>query len=65
MALQFSVGLDAFLRQDCAGAKSVFQHILADFPEDIPSLLYLERIAEYQIDSPPADWDGVINFSHK
>ena len=43
MALQFSVGLDAFRRQDCARAKSVFQHILADFPEDISSLIVGEE----------------------
>jgi adenylate cyclase len=34
-------------------------------PGDGPSLLYKERIGDFQKSPPVDDWDGVHNFSHK
>lgn len=39
--------------------------LLADLPDDVVRRLYLERIAAFRAESPPADWDGSVRFDHK
>jgi adenylate cyclase len=62
---EFDKGLAAYRARDWDGAERQFQRCLKINPEDTPSALYLERIATYEKEAPPADWDGVWRFTHK
>lgn len=51
--------LAAYRRQDWTGARTRFEALLDLDPQDGPARLFLERIAAFAADPPPADWDGV------
>jgi pSer/pThr/pTyr-binding forkhead associated (FHA) protein len=52
------------LKKDWAGAKKVFEEILAENPDDGPSKVLKERTEEF-ITAPPADFDGVYHLKFK
>lgn len=55
---------DLYLSMDWEGAKHAFQIIQEKSPRKIYSI-YLERIQEFQISSPGAEWDGVFEHLSK
>ncbi|SIQ42446.1 adenylate cyclase [Janthinobacterium sp. TND4EL3] len=46
-------------------AAAAVAHLQADFPEDGLYRLYAERLAQYRLAPPPADWDGVTVLHSK
>jgi adenylate cyclase len=58
---QFSAALAIYRAGDWAAAEKNFASIIAEYPEDRPSQIYLER-CEYFKGAPVAEgWDGVFN----
>jgi adenylate cyclase len=61
----FSAGLDCYRRRAWADAIACFEKILARWPDDGPSQVFLARCQAYLSEAPPADWDGVFVMKHK
>jgi adenylate cyclase len=51
--------LDAYRRKDWEKALAGFEDCLAIVPCDAPSKLFLERIAQFRVTAPCAEWNGV------
>ena len=51
--------LDAYRRKDWEKALAGFEDCLAIVPCDAPSKLFLERIAQFRLTAPCAEWNGV------
>ncbi len=61
----FTAALAQFRQQQWDKAEQAFAAILAEFPDDMPSRLYLERCAQFKVNPAGADWDGVFNRLEK
>ena len=62
----FEAGLKQFQGQQWDLAEASFKRAIAARPGgDPPSDVYLERIAHFREDPPPANWDGVYEFKTK
>jgi len=61
----YAAGLEAYRQQSWDKALELFQHSLALWPNDGPSLTMVERCQIYQQTSPPKEWDGVFAHTHK
>jgi adenylate cyclase len=55
--------MKAYLEQDWSTAKILFIELAAEDIERLIYKIYLERIALFEVNPPPEDWDGV--FEHK
>jgi adenylate cyclase len=55
----FRDGLAKYRGRDFAGARALFQKVLAINPADKTAKLYLERCDHLEQEPPPADWTGV------
>jgi adenylate cyclase len=62
---RFESGLEAYQSADFEKARMIFKECLADFPDDNPAKLYLERIDILRETPPGKDWDGVTLLDHK
>ena len=58
-------GLQSFRNQQWDQAEHSFKAYLDILKEDQASLIFLERIAHYRQEPPPAGWDGVTSFASK
>jgi hypothetical protein len=47
------------------GACRVLEECLAIVPCDAPSKLFLERIAQFRVTAPSAEWNGVWSLVEK
>jgi adenylate cyclase len=56
---------ELYRKRQWKAARSAFEEILARWPKDGPSHVYLERCQEYIAAEPTADWDGVFVMTHK
>ncbi|MBF0462008.1 MAG: adenylate/guanylate cyclase domain-containing protein [Magnetococcales bacterium] len=56
---------EAYKAKDFATALQRFEKILELDPKDGPGLAYIARCKEYLENPPPADWDGVFQFTSK
>ncbi|MEO5362219.1 MAG: adenylate/guanylate cyclase domain-containing protein [Magnetococcus sp. DMHC-8] len=56
---------EAYRAKDFATALQRFEKILEVDPNDGPGLAYIARCKEYLENPPPADWDGVFQFTSK
>jgi adenylate cyclase len=56
--------LDAYRRNDWK-ALAGFEDCLAIVPCDAPSKLFLERIAQFRVTAPSAEWNGVWSLVEK
>ena len=56
---------DAYKAKDFAEALKRFEKALELAPDDGPVLTYVARCKEYLESPPPADWDGVFQFTSK
>ena len=56
---------EAYKAKDFAEALKRFEKTLEMDPTDGPTQTYVERCKEYLENPPPADWDGVFQFTSK
>jgi adenylate cyclase len=61
----FEAGVARFLARDFSGAEAEFRKILPLWPEDGPTLRYLEEINTLKWNRPGPDWDGVFTATTK
>ena len=61
----FADARNLYREREWTEARSSFQKILARWPNDGPSLVYLKRCEEYLSDEPVPEWDGVFVMTHK
>jgi adenylate cyclase len=57
----FAAALAVYRLKHWEDAEDAFSDILAEFPADVPSKLYLERSAKFKEMPADTDWDGVFN----
>jgi adenylate cyclase len=57
--------LDVYRRKEWEKALLGFKHCLALVPCDAPSKLFLERIAQFRVTAPCAEWNGVWSLAEK
>ena len=62
---RFNEGLAAYRTQDWRSAAGTLGELLADFPEDGPTQILLQRCLEFMEEGPEADWDGVYVMKTK
>jgi adenylate cyclase len=62
---QFDEAMMAYRAQDWGKAARKFGEILANFPEDGPSQVFLERALEFSENAPEGEWDGVYVMKTK
>ena len=66
---QYNKGLKLYSMREWETAKQYFSKALSiaeqTVQEDYLSSLYLSRIAEYQLNPPPPDWDATTNMTEK
>lgn len=55
----FEKGLDAYRKQRWDKAEEMF-HLCNDKYQDMPSVIFLDRIAHFKTNPPPKKWDGVF-----
>ena len=65
LAELFHIGLNLFESGKWEEAENKFKHVLDLFPEDGPSLLYINRCKQFSVNPPPEDWDGVFDMREK
>ena len=65
----YNKGLKLFAMKEWETAKQYLRNARAiiekDGHEDYLCALYLERIAEYQVNPPPPNWDGTVTMTEK
>jgi len=61
----FHKALDLFEKRNWKDAISAFNQVLKQFPNDGPSLLYLDRCRQYLDYPPEPNWDGVFDLREK
>ena len=61
----FAAALGQFRQQHWEAAEKSFLAILAEYPNDIPSRLYLERCLQFKVAPAGPEWDGVFNRQDK
>jgi class 3 adenylate cyclase len=61
----FDEAFQLFEDQKWKEAEAAFSQLLAAYPNDNPSKLFLSRCKKFQQYPPAADWDGVFNFTEK
>lgn len=58
-------GLAKFRNREWQTAKELFEKVLSTDPADYPSEMYLERCMLYEMEPPPAEWNGVFIMQTK
>ncbi len=61
----YNKGIQLYHERKFAEALEQFKQILADYPNDGPSKLYLQRCEVLKDFPPKADWDGVFEMASK
>lgn len=61
----FHTGLNAYRKQDWDGADTAFKACRDSNPDDPAAAVYLDRVAHFRAEPPPANWDGVWVFETK
>jgi class 3 adenylate cyclase/tetrahydromethanopterin S-methyltransferase subunit G len=61
----FVEALDAYRREAWDKASAGFEGCLALAPADKPSKLFLDRIAQFRVNDPCADWKGIWSLTEK
>jgi len=65
LAEGFHAALAEYRKRNWDKAREALQKVLAQFPQDGPAKLYLERCETLSKNPPPADWDGVYTMTTK
>jgi class 3 adenylate cyclase len=61
----FHKALDLFEAHNWKDAEIAFNQVLKLYPNDGPSLLYVDRCRQYTENPPAAGWDGSLNLTEK
>lgn len=61
----FVMGIKYYHQREWKKAEERFQYCQNLFPEDKPTLIYLERLERYKLNPPGEDWDGVYTMTTK
>jgi adenylate cyclase len=61
----FAAARELYRERQWKEARNAFEEILAKWPKDGPSHVYVERCEEYIAAEPTGDWDGVFVMTHK
>jgi len=61
----FQTALNIFEKRDWKSAESAFAQVLKVFPNDVPTLLYLNRCHKYRQYPPKDDWNGIFDVVEK
>ncbi|MBN2494071.1 MAG: adenylate/guanylate cyclase domain-containing protein [Deltaproteobacteria bacterium] len=61
----FSRGLRAYREQKWSLAKDLFEQLLARWPDDGPTMTYMQRCLAFQEHAPASDWDGIFVMTRK
>jgi adenylate cyclase len=61
----FKRGVSAYRNGDWETSQTAFNAVLAASADDVPSRVYIERIAHFQRHPPPTDWNGVWVLEEK
>jgi adenylate cyclase len=62
---RFIAALALYRENNWSEARSAFESLAKDFPQDKPSKIYWERCEFFEQNPPPTDWDGVFNREEK
>lgn len=62
---QFDIALAAYRAAEWESAESAFKQLAERQSKQLLYKLYLDRVAKYRQDPPPAPWDGVCTFTTK
>jgi len=62
---RYADGLAAYRAGDWTAARAAFDAVLAEAPDDAPSLTMRARAAEFAARPPPPPWDGVYALDDK
>jgi uncharacterized protein HemY len=60
----FERGLTAYRKQSWDKAEEMFQLCIEKY-QDMPSVIFLDRIAHFKTNPPPKKWDGVFELRVK
>ena len=61
----FEGGLDACRARRFAEAAGIFRSVLKGYGDDHAADVYIERCRHYELETPPADWDGSHALTEK
>lgn len=61
----FAAALQDYRQRQWDRAERLFQGVLAQRPQDQPTLCFLRRLQRYRQDPPPPDWQGVYILESK
>jgi adenylate cyclase len=61
----FNVGMNFFENGEWKEAETAFERVLELFPEDGPSILYINYCKHFFENPPAKDWDGVFDMRKK
>ncbi|MGH9545047.1 MAG: CHASE2 domain-containing protein [Terriglobales bacterium] len=62
---RFESAMEAYHAQNWRDAAGRFGELLASFPDDGPTQIFLQRALEFMESAPEADWDGVYVMKSK
>jgi adenylate cyclase len=62
---QFNAALDVYRSQNWLEATGKFGELLAEYPDDGPTQIMLQRCVEFLEEAPEPDWDGVYVMKSK
>jgi adenylate cyclase len=62
---RFDAAMKSYKAQNWSEAANQFSEVLANFPDDGPSQVFLERAVEFAENAPEGEWDGVYVMKTK
>ena len=62
---RFDTAMKSYKTQNWSDAANLFSEVLANFPDDGPSQVFLERAIEFAQNAPEGEWDGVYVMKTK
>lgn len=65
LAERYAAGLSAYRDRNWAAAAGHFRSCLEIAPDDGPATAMIARIAEFEAEPPPDDWDGAFTMQEK
>jgi adenylate cyclase len=65
LSKEFTEALEMYRQKKFSEAASLFQKILAQYPDDRPSQVFWKRCQDFQASPPPPGWSGVFRPDKK